>query len=75
MPIEPTAIHPRVAAQEAKFIIFGSERELLDQKLVLHASDMKEKHGLRIVLTGITDITVIINKITLLSGETCVKSA
>jgi FRG domain-containing protein len=50
MPIEPTAIHPRVAVQEGKFIIFGSERELLDQELILHPSDMKEKDPLRVVL-------------------------
>ena len=50
MPIEPTAIHPRVAVQEGKFIIFGSQRELLDQELVLHRSEMKEKDGLRVVL-------------------------
>jgi FRG domain len=50
MPIEPTAIHPRVAVQEGKFIIFGSARELLDQELILHPSDMKEKDPLRVVL-------------------------
>jgi hypothetical protein len=50
MPIEPTSIHPRVAAQEAKFIIFGSKRELLDQQLVLHPTEMKEKMDLRVLL-------------------------
>lgn len=50
MPIEPTAIHPRVAVQEGKFIIFGSERELLDQELKLHPSEMREKDPLRVVL-------------------------
>jgi hypothetical protein len=50
MPIEPTAIHPRVAVQEGKFIIFGSARELLDQELILHPSEMKEKDPLRVVL-------------------------
>jgi hypothetical protein len=35
MPIEPPAMHPRVAAQEGRFIIFGRERDLLDQKIRL----------------------------------------
>lgn len=33
MPIEPPAIHPRVAAQEGRFIIFGQTRDLLDHRL------------------------------------------
>jgi len=33
MPIEPPAMHPRVAAQEGQFIIFGRERDLLDRKI------------------------------------------
>jgi hypothetical protein len=35
MPIEPPAIHPRVAAQEGRFIIFGRTRDLLDHRLRL----------------------------------------
>lgn len=35
MPIEPPAMHPRVAAQEGRFVIFGRTRELLDQKIRL----------------------------------------
>ncbi|MGA3028842.1 MAG: FRG domain-containing protein [Bryobacteraceae bacterium] len=33
MPIEPPAMHPRVAAQEGRFIIFGREEDLLLQKI------------------------------------------
>jgi hypothetical protein len=33
MPIEPPAMHPRVAAQEGRFIIFGKEQDLLDAKV------------------------------------------
>jgi len=50
MPIEPTSIHPRVASQEAKFIIFGSQRELLDEKLVLHPKESRNKTPLRVAL-------------------------
>ena len=39
MPIEPPAMHPRVAAQEGRFIIFGRERDLLDQKIRLERND------------------------------------
>jgi hypothetical protein len=35
MPIEPPAMHPRVAAQEGRFIIFGRTHDLLDQKIRL----------------------------------------
>lgn len=33
MPIEPPAMHPRVAAQEGRFIIFGRRQELLDEEI------------------------------------------
>ncbi len=33
MPIEPPAMHPRVAAQEGRFIIFGRRHELLDEEI------------------------------------------
>jgi hypothetical protein len=33
MPIEPPAMHPRVAAQEGRFIIFGQKRDLLEHKI------------------------------------------
>jgi hypothetical protein len=39
MPIEPPAMHPRVAAQEGRFIMFGRELDLLDEKIRLEASD------------------------------------
>lgn len=33
MPIEPPAMHPRVAAQEGRFIIFGRRQELIDEEI------------------------------------------
>jgi hypothetical protein len=39
MPIEPPAMHPRVAAQEGRFIIFGRNLDLLDEKLRLEQKD------------------------------------
>jgi hypothetical protein len=35
MPIEPPAMHPRVAAQEGRFIIFGRTQDLLEEELRL----------------------------------------
>jgi hypothetical protein len=35
MPIEPPAIHPRVASQEGRFIIFGRTQDLLEESLRL----------------------------------------
>jgi len=35
MPIEPPALHPRVAAQEGRFIIFGKTTDLVKQKIRL----------------------------------------
>jgi hypothetical protein len=35
MPIEPPAMHPRVAAQEGRFIIFGRTQDLLEERLRL----------------------------------------
>lgn len=35
MPIEPPALHPRVASQEGRFIIFGRSKDLLDEKIRL----------------------------------------
>ena len=35
MPIEPPALHPRVAAQEGRFIIFGQTMDLLDERIRL----------------------------------------
>lgn len=35
MPIEPPAVHPRVAAQEGRFIIFGRKHDLLEHKIRL----------------------------------------
>jgi len=35
MPIEPAAMHPRVAAQEGRFIIFGKTQDLLDEEVRL----------------------------------------
>jgi hypothetical protein len=39
MPIEPPAMHPRVAAQEGRFIIFGQTQDLMDEKLRLEKLD------------------------------------
>lgn len=39
MPIEPPAIHPRVAAQEGRFIIFGRTLDLFDHRLRLENKD------------------------------------
>jgi hypothetical protein len=39
MPIEPPAMHPRVAAQEGRFIIFGRTQDLLDEKIRLEQKD------------------------------------
>ncbi|MGB6250647.1 MAG: hypothetical protein WBF54_16130, partial [Terriglobales bacterium] len=33
MPIEPPAMHPRVAAQEGRFIIFGRTQDLLEERI------------------------------------------
>jgi len=35
MPIEPPALHPRVAAQEGRFIIFGRTEDLMDEEIRL----------------------------------------
>lgn len=35
MPIEPPAMHPRVASQEGRFIIFGRTQDLLEESLRL----------------------------------------
>jgi hypothetical protein len=35
MPIEPPAMHPRVAAQEGRFIIFGKTQDLVEERLRL----------------------------------------
>lgn len=39
MPIEPPAMHPRVAAQEGRFVIFGRVRDLLDAEIRLEPLD------------------------------------
>ena len=48
MPIEPPAMHPRVAAQEGRFIIFGRNRELLDQKIKLERDSNCEEEEIRV---------------------------
>jgi hypothetical protein len=35
MPIEPPAMHPRVASQEGRFVIFGRVQDLLGEKIRL----------------------------------------
>jgi len=39
MPIEPPAMHPRVASQEGRFVIFGRVQDLLDEKIRLEQLD------------------------------------
>jgi hypothetical protein len=39
MPIEPPAMHPRVASQEGRFVIFGRVRDLLDEEIRLEPLD------------------------------------
>lgn len=39
MPIEPPALHPRVAAQEGRFVIFGRNLDLLEEKIRQEADD------------------------------------
>ena len=39
MPIEPPAMHPRVAAQEGRFIIFGKTQDLMGEQLRLEQRD------------------------------------
>jgi hypothetical protein len=39
MPIEPPAMHPRVAAQEGRFVMFGRVRDLLEEKIRLEPLD------------------------------------
>jgi hypothetical protein len=42
MPIEPPAMHPRVAAQEGRFIIFGRVQDLLDHKIYRERENGRE---------------------------------
>src|SRR5665213_852717 len=35
MPIEPPAMHPRVASQEGRFVMFGRTLDLLDEEILL----------------------------------------
>jgi len=39
MPIEPPAMHPRVASQEGRFVIFGKRHDLLDEKIRLEQQE------------------------------------
>jgi hypothetical protein len=39
MPIEPPAMHPRVASQEGRFVIFGRTQDLLDEEIRLEPLD------------------------------------
>jgi hypothetical protein len=39
MPIEPPAMHPRVAAQEGRFVIFGRTEDLLEEELRLEQKE------------------------------------
>ena len=49
MPTEPPAMHPRVAAQEGRFVIFGRTEDLLEEELRLeHKEDGTGIEELRI---------------------------
>lgn len=48
MPIEPPAMHPRVAAQEGRFVIFGRPADLLDQKIRLRQDEHCGEEELRV---------------------------
>jgi hypothetical protein len=48
MPIEPPAMHPRVAAQEGRFVIFGVEQDLLEQRIRLERDDDCKLESLRV---------------------------
>lgn len=59
MPIEPPALHPRVASQEGRFVIFGRVQDLLDEKIRLEQSeDCKGTEELRVeqIKLKITDV-------------------
>jgi hypothetical protein len=49
MPIEPPAMHPRVAAQEGRFIIFGRRHELLNEEIHRERNDDCKLEEARIV--------------------------
>jgi hypothetical protein len=59
MPIEPPAMHPRVASQEGRFVIFGRTRDLLDEKIRLEQLDDgtgTEELRLRKITVGVSDV-------------------
>jgi len=48
IPIEPPAMHPRVAAQEGRFIIFGRKQDLLDERIRLERNENCALEELRV---------------------------
>ncbi len=42
MPIEPPAMHPRVAAQEGRFLLFGKTQDLMEERLRLRTHCARE---------------------------------
>jgi hypothetical protein len=48
MPVEPPAIHPRVAAQEGRFVMFGRTRDLLDHSVRLEVKNEKTREISRV---------------------------
>jgi hypothetical protein len=58
MPIEPPAMHPRVAAQEGRFIIFGTTQDLLDERVRLEVLDCGKLEDLRVrqILFEVSDV-------------------
>lgn len=66
MPIEPPAMHPRVAAQEGRFIIFGRERDLLNHEVELEKTDACEDEKARIVQVRfrVSDLNSLLEELT-----------
>jgi hypothetical protein len=65
MPIEPPAMHPRAAAQEGRFIIFGRNQDLLEEKVLLDNDDdcKVEECRLRQIKFEVKDIDAILREL------------
>jgi hypothetical protein len=69
MPIEPPAMHPRVAAQEGRFIIFGHTRDLLDEKIIrTGGKSSAEEVRLRQIRFKVADVNAVLQELVRLSG-------
>jgi len=65
MPIEPPAMHPRVAAQEGRFIIFGRTQDLLEEKVLLGKDDdcKVEECRLRQIRFEVKDVNAVLGEL------------